>query len=98
MEMIFGWLSAEAARASCSNLCRRSGSDADDEARTLMATRRLRLLCVARYTSPMPPAPSGDWISYEPSLAPRLSTICGEHYTSHQKELVSILAWPESNA
>jgi len=35
-----------------------------------MATSRFKTESRARYTSPMPPAPSGDWISYGPSFFP----------------------------
>ena len=35
-----------------------------------MATSRPSALSRARYTSPMPPAPSADRISYDPSLSP----------------------------
>lgn len=38
--------------------------------RILMATVRFSLLSLARYTSPMPPAPSGDSTSYGPRRAP----------------------------
>src|SRR4051812_27272172 len=90
MEMILGWLSAEAARASRSNLRTRSGSDMASGARTLIATGRPRLICVARYTSPMPPAPSGDRISYKPSLAPLPSAIYAEQlYRGYPMQLVS---------
>src|SRR5215475_14401897 len=37
---------------------------------TLTATSRPSLRSRARYTSPMPPAPSGERISYGPSLVP----------------------------
>jgi len=40
---------------------------------TLSATSLPSFVSVARYTSPMPPAPSGDWISYAPSLEPEVS-------------------------
>src|SRR5688572_27965608 len=35
-----------------------------------MATSRLSLVSRARYTSPMPPAPSSDTTSYEPTCWP----------------------------
>ena len=38
--------------------------------RTLIATSRPSLVSRARYTSPMPPAPSGATTSYEPSELP----------------------------
>jgi hypothetical protein len=34
-----------------------------------------RRVSLARYTSPMPPAPSGAWISYGPSFMPEVSVI-----------------------
>ena len=48
---------AMTARASRSNLARRSGSPATCAGRTLMATSRSSLVSRARYTSPVPPAP-----------------------------------------
>src|SRR5262249_5252076 len=46
--------------------------------RTLIATSRLKRSSRARYTSPIPPAPSGERISYGPSRLPigRVKT-CG---------------------
>ncbi len=52
-----------AARASCSKRARRSGSEANSAGSTLMATLRRRRVSSPRYTSPMPPAPSGSRIS-----------------------------------
>ena len=56
---MFGWLRAAAARASCSKRRSRSASAENDAGSTLMATSRLSRVSRARYTSPMPPAPSG---------------------------------------
>src|SRR2546426_10630719 len=52
---------------------RRSGSDATDVSRTLMATSRQSFVSRARYTSPMPPAPRGAAISYVPRRVPGAS-------------------------
>jgi hypothetical protein len=41
----------------------RSTSEANDSGRTLTGTSRLSLVSRARYTSPMPPAPSGATLS-----------------------------------
>ncbi len=54
---MFGWFRAEAERASCSKRWRRSGSDDVTDGRTLIATSRPSFVSVARYTSPIPPAP-----------------------------------------
>ena len=54
-----GWLRAEAARASCSNRRIRAWSDATSPDSTLIATLRPSFASWARYTSPIPPAPSG---------------------------------------
>jgi serine/threonine protein kinase len=43
--------------------CFSSGEEERCEARTFTATVRSNRVSLARYTSPMPPAPSGDWIS-----------------------------------
>ena len=48
----------------------RSGSCANVSGRILIATSRSSRVSRARYTSPMPPAPSADRISYGPSCAP----------------------------
>jgi hypothetical protein len=40
-----------------------------------MATVRSSRVSRARYTSPIPPAPIGSWISYGPSLVPAVSPI-----------------------
>ena len=45
--------------------------------RTLMATVRSRRVSRALYTSPMPPAPIGDRISYGPSAVPGVSGVAG---------------------
>src|SRR5215472_2895667 len=52
---------------------------------TLIATSRFRLLSLARYTSPIPPAPSGATISYESSRVPTASDIGGADYTLIQR-------------
>src|SRR6188508_756702 len=70
MVTMCGWFSAEAARASLSSRATRSGSRASVWGSTLSATSRPRRQSRARYTSPMPPAPSEVTISYLPSRAP----------------------------
>src|SRR5262250_3826528 len=45
-----------------------------------MATVRSRRVSRARYTSPIPPAPSGPTTSYGPSLVPGTSAIIGRDY------------------
>ena len=37
--------------------------------------RALQPVSRARYTSPMPPAPTSDWISYGPNFVPGISAI-----------------------
>ncbi len=85
-----GWLSEEIARASRSMRCFNSGEEERWEARTLMATVRSRRMSRARYTSPMPPAPSGDWISYGPSFIPEVRAMGGRHYMPPLKEARSV--------
>ena len=53
------WLREASSFASRSKRASRSGSAANAAGSTLMATSRLSFVSVARYTSPMPPAPSG---------------------------------------
>src|SRR5262245_24937315 len=67
---MWGWLRLETVRASRSKRWRRSGLPARCSGRTLIATVRSRRVSRARYTSPMPPAPSGASTSYGPSFAP----------------------------
>ena len=61
--VMLGWLSRPAARASCSKRFRRSASLEKAGGRTLIATSRPRRGSLARYTSPIPPAPRGERIS-----------------------------------
>src|SRR5450759_2836855 len=65
-----GWFKAEAARASCSKRWRRSGSAAVEAGSTLIATSRPSLASVARYTSPIPPAPIEAVMRYWARLRP----------------------------
>ena len=60
---MFGWLSAATAFASRSKRASRAGSAATAAGSTLIATSRPSRVSFARYTSPMPPAPSGPTIS-----------------------------------
>src|ERR1022692_550735 len=46
---------------------------------TLMATCRPSLVSLARYTSPIPPAPMAERISYGPSLSPDERGMFGSH-------------------
>src|SRR5262245_57548340 len=80
---MLGWLSAAAARASCSNRRRRSTSAEPAVGSTLIATSRPRRGSRARYTSPIPPAPIADTISYGPRRAPGCSgTGMADNYRS----------------
>src|SRR5262245_36835398 len=73
MPAMFGWESDANSRASRSNRASRSGSVANSWGSILIATSRPSRESRARYTSPIPPAPSGATISYAPSLAPEVS-------------------------
>src|SRR4030095_5204348 len=68
-----GWLSAASALASRSNLAMRSASAATASGRALIATSRRSFVSRARYTSPMPPAPSGPSTSNDPMREPAVS-------------------------
>src|ERR1019366_6351606 len=48
---------------------------------TFSATSRPSFESAARYTSPVPPVPSGDRISYGPSLVPAVSAIRARNYS-----------------
>ena len=52
------------------NRATRSASAANASGRTLIATSRSSRVSRARYTSPMPPAPRAETISYGPKRAP----------------------------
>src|SRR6202790_1315592 len=67
---MLGWFREASTWASRRKRINRLGSCAKFGDRTLIATSRLRFLSRARYTSPIPPAPTGARISYEPSTAP----------------------------
>src|SRR6266481_2748932 len=75
MVTILGWLRAEAERASCSKRSSRSVFAEHVGGRILIATLRPSCISRARYTSPMPPAPSGSTISYGPSFVPEVRAI-----------------------
>src|SRR5215472_471379 len=78
--------------ASRSNLCFRTGSLESCSGRILTATVLSSRVSFARYTSPIPPAPSGETISYGPSFVPETSGIIGRDYTpGHLAELTSLL-------
>src|SRR5205085_4526595 len=72
---MLGWLRDDAARASRSKRFSRSGSDASPAGSTLIATSRPSRGSRARYTSPIPPTPSGESTSYGPRRAPAESVI-----------------------
>src|SRR5713101_2652585 len=75
MVMILGWLRADAERASFSKRCNRSLSAENAAGRILIATLRSRRASLARYTSPIPPAPSSSIISYGPTFVPEVRAI-----------------------
>src|SRR6266851_8593450 len=94
---MLGWFNALAARASNSNRCRDAGSAAAPALRILSATSRPRRLSRARYTSPIPPEPSGLTISYGPSLLPGESSIgYGLNYTVPSQPLTHSIALQKS--
>src|SRR6202011_3804775 len=76
----------------------RSGSAAKASGRILRATLRPSRVSRARYTSPMPPAPSGAMISYGPSLVPGVKAILARHYSLSNRHLKRIRhpAWTVS--
>src|SRR5262245_18033627 len=73
-----GWLSDASTCASRVKRAKRSGSRANWVGRTLTATSRCSLVSRARYTSPIPPAPMGARISYEPRRVPAGKAMRGE--------------------
>src|ERR1022692_1106567 len=67
---MWGWFSDEIALASRSRRWRTPGVSANRCGKTFKATVRWRRLSLARYTSPMPPAPKRASITYGPSSSP----------------------------
>jgi hypothetical protein len=67
---VFGVVCDPAASVSCAKRLSRSGSLAKCGAMTFIATSRRRRGSRARYTSPMPPAPSSATTSYGPIRLP----------------------------
>src|SRR5271168_118846 len=61
---------------------------------TLIAISRPNRESRARYTSPMPPAPSGATISYGPNFVPALIPILARDYTPPRPLSVSAVAQP----
>src|SRR5437016_5587675 len=78
---MLGCCSPEMDLASCSKRVCRSEFEDRGAGRTLIASVRCSLVSRARYTSPMPPAPRSDWISYGPNLVPGTSAIDPGDYT-----------------
>src|ERR1700693_3485401 len=70
---VWGWGSCEIVLASRSKRWRRSSLEVRCSGRTLTATVLSSRVSRARYTSPMPPAPIAERISYGPSLEPAVS-------------------------
>src|SRR5262245_4080526 len=67
-----GWFSDASSCASRPKRPRRSGSAANRSRSTLMATSRFSFVSRAQYTSPIPPEPSADLISYAPRREPEV--------------------------
>src|SRR5262245_22238251 len=74
---MWGWESWEIVFASRSKRCRTSGDSERWDGRTLTATARSSRVSRARYTSPIPPAPIAETISYGPSFEPAASVMSG---------------------
>src|SRR5262249_34073823 len=72
---MFGWFNPAIACASRSKRCFISGFSENCGGKTLIATVRFRRVSEALYTSPMPPAPMSERISYGPRRVPGLSAI-----------------------
>src|SRR5215831_13962924 len=78
---MLGWFSEEIARASRSKRCFASGLSERCAGRTLIATVRSRRVSHPRYTSPIPPAPTGETTSYGPSFVPGMRVMRARHYS-----------------
>src|SRR6266496_1896502 len=73
---MFGWFKDARVWASRVNRTSRSASLAKRSGSTLIATSRFSFVSRARYTSPMPPAPRAETISYGPSRWPGVRANC----------------------
>src|ERR1700693_990340 len=83
---MWGWESCEIVFASRSNRCRTSGEDDRCDGRTLIATVRSSRVSLARYTSPIPPTPIAETISYGPSREPGDSGKVGRLYFARRRQ------------
>src|SRR5215472_3243223 len=92
---MLGWFREEIVRASRSKRSLASALSARCCGRILTATLRSSRVSRARYTSPIPPAPSGATISYGPSFVPEESPIARD-YTRGDAEFLQDLAQQES--
>src|ERR1700675_2956784 len=92
MIAMLGWFSEARVWASRVNRARRSGSLANASGRIFSATSRFSFVSRARYTSPMPPAPRAERISYEPRRAPGESVRVGVDYTGPAAVRTGLLA------
>jgi hypothetical protein len=63
------------------NALRRLASAVNSGGRSFSATSRPSLVSRARYTSPIPPAPSGATTSYGPSFVPKVRHIRARNYS-----------------
>ncbi len=79
---MFGWFSAANRARFLFETPQPVISCASASGSTLIATSRPSRVSRARYTSPIPPAPASDNISYGPSLAPAVSAIDARNYSS----------------
>src|SRR5215471_11308010 len=70
--------------ASRSNLCFLCGSADISFGKILTATSRPSRVSLARYTSLIPPAPSGPTISYGPSFVPEARSMLARDYTARK--------------
>src|SRR5882762_210781 len=88
---MWGWLSEASTCASRWKRARRSGSSANVSGMTFNATSRPSFVSRARYTSPIPPAPRAERISYAPTRVPAfrsmLSGMCGSRVSCHDPEI-----------
>src|ERR1700686_2421976 len=79
---MFGWLSAEAAKASRWNRSRAAGSFSISGGRNFSATWRCSLRSSASYTTPIPPPPSCERLRKCEVVLPIMRSLSGVKFTA----------------
>lgn len=82
-----GWFRLATVRASRPNPSRRSRLSAKGPGRTLIAPMRSTRVSRARYTSPIPPAPIAERISYGPGVGQAKGHLTSLDFAKYNTEI-----------